>query len=111
MYEIQETMEAMNDLTNLAIYVFNEFSDEKSAEMIIDAYSDQLEILKVFPNAYIGTEFNYRKQLIRKCPCGNTNIFYVVDEYNKKIIVLRILHALQDWGRILRTKTVYHFSD
>lgn len=111
MYEVQETLEAMNDLTNLAIYIFNEFSDEKAAEMIIDAYSEQLEILQVFPDAYIGTEFCYRKYLIRKCPCGNTNIFYVVDEDNKQIIVLRILHILQDWVRILRSNNDYHFSD
>lgn len=111
MYEIQETVEAMDDLTNLAIYIFNEFSDEKAAEMIIDAYADQLEILQIFPNAYGGTEFGFRDYLIRKCPCGNTNIFYVVDDNNRQIIVLRVLHILQEWGRILHSNNEYHFMD
>lgn len=109
MYEIRETLEAMNDLTNLAIYIYGEFGDEQSAEMIIDAYSDQLEILEIFPNAYNGTGFMYRNYLIRKCPCGKTNIFYVVNEERKQVVILRILHSLQDWVHQLRRNKRYHY--
>ena len=87
MYEIQETHEAVNDLANLSIYIYCEFSDVHAAEMIIDAYSDQLEILENFTNAYNGTGFVYRNYLIRKCPCGKTNIFYTVDEERKKVVI------------------------
>ena len=111
MYEIQETLEAVNDLTNLAIYIYGEFCDEHAAEMIIDAYSDQLEILENFPNAYNGTGFVYRNYLIRKCPCGKTNIFYVVNEECKQVVILRILHSLQDWANQLRRNKRYHYLE
>ena len=46
---------------------------------------------------------------LRKCPCGKTNIFYVVNEARKQVVILRILHSLQDWVHQLRRNKRYHY--
>jgi len=97
MYEIQETLETIDDLAHLALYIYTEFSNEMAAEKLIEAYSQQINIIQAFPTAYCCTELYYRNYLIRKCPCGNINIFYIIDEKNKQIIILRVLHNLQNW--------------
>ncbi len=106
MYKILETIEAINDLTNLMIYIYNEFSDEQAAEKLIASYTYQLEILQTFPTAYQSTEFYYRNYLIRKCSCENINIFYII--IHKQIVVLRVFHILQNWLDELNQPGEYH---
>lgn len=110
MYKILETLEAINDLTNLAIYIYHEFSNELAAERLINTYSYQLEILQDLPSAYYSTEFYYRNYLIRKCSCENINIFYIIDDRHKQIIILRVFHTLQNWHEELNSTSEYHIS-
>lgn len=45
MYEIQETLEAIDDLAHLALYIYTEFSNEMAAEKLIEVYSQQTHII------------------------------------------------------------------
>ena len=50
-YKILETDEAINDVSNLAIWIFEKYCNEAVAENLIDQYSNKIATLR-FDNVY-----------------------------------------------------------
>lgn len=48
---------------------------------------------------YMASERQASQSLVRLMPCGSHNILYVVE--NEDVIVLRVLHGLQNWFELL----------
>ncbi|MBE0581392.1 type II toxin-antitoxin system RelE/ParE family toxin [Devosia sp.] len=58
---------------------------------------DMFERLADMP--YLAAERQASQQTVRLMPCGSHNILYVVE--NEDVVVLRILHGLQNWFDLL----------
>lgn len=48
---------------------------------------------------YMAAERQASQQVVRLMPCGAHNILYVIE--NEDVVVLRVLHGLQNWFDLL----------
>lgn len=108
-YRLLETKEAINDVADKAIYMITKFSNKEAANDFIDAYDKQLDSLKTFPFGYRGISMEYRGYEIRIKSFGTYNMFFVVDQEQNAVIVLRVLKDRQDWKFILGKEKEYHW--
>ena len=108
-YSLKESEEAIGDVTNLAAYMIKEFKNQKAAIAFLDGYDEAVQILGDFPFGYRGISFEYRGYEIRIKPFGTYNIFFIVDNVEDTIYILRVLKDRQNWSLILRSQKEYHF--
>lgn len=109
-YKVVVTQEALEDISDLAKYIIDTFKNQKAANDFLDVYNRQVEVLRTFPIGYRGISIEYRGYEIRLKPFDTYNMFFVVDDRMRQIVILRLLKNLQDWKQILRMKTEYHFE-
>lgn len=101
MYKIRETEKAIEDVSNLAIYMIEELGNQKAGTDFLDKYEKQIENLSVFPYGYRELKYYYRGYEIRKKSYDAYNIFFVINEQKKEIIILRVLNARQNWEDVI----------
>lgn len=75
------------------LVVFGEHHARKYVSELIDMF----ETLAAHP--YMAPERQAALRAVRLMPCGSHNILYVVE--NEDVIVLRVLHGLQNWFELL----------
>ena len=109
-YSITETDESISDVINLAKYIKYHLENPKTAEDFVAVYDIASRELSIFPKGYRGIDLEYWNYEIRIKPFGTYNIFFVVDEKQHEIVILRVLKDLQNWNQILRVKNKYHFD-
>ena len=107
MYKVRETHEAMQDVTNLAFYMVDEFKNQKAALDFLDHYDEKIQGLTTFPFGYRGVGFEYRGYEIRLKPYDTYNIFFVVDTNGGELIILRVLKDRENWQTILLNHSSY----
>ena len=108
-FGIIETLEAARDVLNLAGYMLEVFGDISAAKGFRNAYVERTMALTSFPKRYRGIGINYRGNEIRLCPFGTYHLFFAVNERERQVVILRVLKGRQNWWRILREETEYHF--
>lgn len=111
LYDILESDESIQDIINFAIYIKLKLKNPKAADDFLDAYDSEAESLKAFPKRYHNTFLKYRGYKIRIKPFGTYNIFFVVDDVKRVVIILRVLKDLQNWNHILHARQQYHFHE
>lgn len=109
-YKIKQTQEAENDLCRLSTYIIEEFKDKQAARKFIEDYREGMVVLEHFPFGFRGISIGYRGYEIRLRPFRQYNVFFYVEKKSGQVVILRILHGLQDWRKILRMETEYHFA-
>lgn len=97
----------MQDVTDLAVYMIEEFKNQKAALDFLDRYDEKIQGLMTFPFGYRGVGFEYRGYEIRLKPYDTYNIFFVVDTDSREIIILRVLKETEDWQTILLNHSSY----
>ena len=107
MYKIRETQEAVKDVTDLAVYLIENFENPKASHDFLERYDKEIQQLKTFPFGYRGISFEYQGMEIRLKPYATYNIFFVVDQGIQEIIILRVLKDRQNWKVILSGETDY----
>ena len=107
-YNIRETREAIQDVTDLAVYMIEEFSNHKAALDFINKYDAEVSSLRFFPFGYRGISIEYRGYEIRLKPFGTYNIFFIVDTKENIIVILKVLKDRQDWKSIIHSGNEYH---
>lgn len=110
LFSIQESNESIQDVINFAIYIKQQFKNEQAAENFMNAYDKEVSSLRYFPKGYRGINVEHRGYEIRIKPFDTYNIFFVVDEINQQVVILRVLKDRQNWNKILRTQITYHFN-
>ena len=110
-HKILETDEAINDVSHISCKAYEYTKDKKSGVVFIQWYDKTIENMATFPDGFGATDIEYRGYIIHILPFGNYNLFYIIDETNRTIIILRILYQKQNWQRILRADSVYHVRD
>lgn len=90
------TIDAVRDLDRLAAdgaIRFGYVQSERYEQEIVT----MLETLAIHP--HMASERQASQSLVRLMPCGSHNILYIVE--NEDVIVLRVLHGLQNWFELL----------
>jgi hypothetical protein len=62
-FSIRETNEAIQDVTNFATYMIDEFSNHKAALDFLDNYDTEVNRLNLFPFGYRGISIEYMRHL------------------------------------------------
>lgn len=109
MYKLKQTVEAKNDVKNLAAYMMYSLKNVQAANSFLKMYMKQIQSLKTFPFAYRGINFEYQGYEIRMKTFSSYNIFFVIDLMKHQIIILRVLKDRQNWKAILRSEDEYSF--
>ena len=109
-HKILETDEAINDIHLISCEAYEYTRDKKSGYNFINLYDATVANIAIFSDGFSVTDMKYRNYIIHILPFGNYNIFFVVDNVNKVVTILRILYQKQDWGRILRIHNSYRID-
>ena len=109
-YEIRQTLEAENDLLSLSCYIMDKFKNKQAAKSFIADYRESMVALEHFPFGFRGVSIGCGDYEIRVRPFRQYNVFFYVNKNSSQVVILRVLHGLQDWRKILRMETEYHFA-
>ena len=90
------TIDAVADLDRMAAEGALRFGYSQSEVYELEIVA-MLDTLAVHP--YLTSERQASQSFVRLMPCGSHNILYVVE--NEDVIVLRVLHGLQNWFDLL----------
>jgi toxin ParE1/3/4 len=101
-YDIDVTKPAEKDIFEIGRYIANELLNLDKAVKVIDKIANEIFKLEEMPfrNAIVDDD-KLASQGIRKFIIDNYIIFYVVNEENKKVTIIRILYNRRDWIKIL----------
>lgn len=102
-YIVKMTETAEHDLENIISYLWNNLAGDIIADKYKILFKQELRNLEnVAGSMPILDEKLTGHKNIRKINVRNYIIFYIVDEENSKVFVLRIGHAFMDWERYLK---------
>jgi plasmid stabilization system protein ParE len=101
-YSIEITDTAQNDYRELYLYLANELHVESSAKKLTHLIEEKIKNLAHFPLAFpLCPEPVLRAEEIHKMPVKKYLVFYIINDSEKKVYVLRILHSLRDYENLL----------
>ena len=107
-YKIQESREAIEDVTHFATHMINEFKNPDAAASFLKRYDREILKLQTFPFGYRGISIEYRGYEIRMKIFDTYNVFFIVDASESTIFIIRVLKDRQNWQRILSKTESYH---
>lgn len=101
-YNIEITKPAEKDLYKIGKYITNELLESDKAVEVVDKIANEIFKLEeiLFRNAIVDDD-KLASQGIRKFIIDNYIVFYIVNEENKNVTVIRILYKRRDWINIL----------
>ena len=100
MAEIKFSLEAIDDLQQIKVYITDELCNEQAANSTIARIMKNINRLKAFSNSgaplnsIIEFDTNYRFLV-----CGNYTTFYRIE--NDTVLIVRVLYSRRDFMRIL----------
>ena len=93
---------AAKDLSEIFFYLKNELSYPGSAKLLLKKIRKETSKLKKLPFLFpLVKDEILAARKIRKISIDNILIFYIINESNKTVSVIRILHARRDWIKFL----------
>lgn len=101
-YVIKFTTIANNDLEEIYRYISKELFAENAAVDFLSRIESNIMRLKYFPYSasYLLNEF-LRNKGYRKLIIDNYIVFYIVDEKEKQVIIMRVLYGKQKYEDLL----------
>lgn len=101
-YEVNITYQAKQDSNSIFSYITYELQSFDHAIDLIRCFEKSIERLDVFPHRYSVFEKDpWDKMGIRKMPVQNYIVLYMIDERNKKVLVMMVVYAKRDMGTVL----------
>lgn len=98
LYTIEMTDLAKMDLENLGDYIAFELFNPMAAGRIVQGIRMRVNELRKFPMKYKLDEDLILAELgVHRTNFENYEIFYIIDEVNFIVYVIRILHSLTDY--------------
>jgi len=101
-YIVKMTPKAVTDLDNIYSYISEELFAVSAAANILEGLETGIMRLKEFPFScnYVADEF-LRNKGYRKLIIDNYIVFYLIDEENKQVIIMRVLYGKQKYEDLL----------
>ncbi len=101
-YLIEFTSKAIADLEKIYVYIANELFNPDAAQNLLDNFEKKIMILRSYPFSSNVVQDTYlRKKGYRKLVIDHYLIFYLVDENEKKVRIMRVLYGAQQYERYL----------
>lgn len=103
MYKIKYTPEAKEDISDIFNYIVNILNNKTAANNLKSKLLKEEKNIQMFPygNPEISStglmKYKHRRSIV-----NNYEIFYIIDETKKSIIITRILHHKQNIKSKLR---------
>jgi len=102
-YKINYSNEAINDLIQIHDYIANEANEPKNANDLINDIRNAIKLLDTFPLRFPVVSFSPWKALnMRYFTIINQNIFYLVNESNLTVNIVRIYSSKRDINKIFK---------
>lgn len=101
-YRIRLTPKASDDLDEIYEYITNNLHNLKAAVRLMSEMETNLLILKDFPlsGSLLNDEF-LRKKGYRKLIVENYIVFYLVNESDKQVVVMRVLYGSRKYENLI----------
>ena len=98
---------AHDDIINTMSYIRNSLYDEKAATGFYAELKEKIIGLSDFPEKYacIADE-PYAVIGVRRFIVGNYNVFYITDDENKCVHIIRVLYNRMEWQRYITGEDV-----
>jgi toxin ParE1/3/4 len=101
-YDVIVQEAAQRDLREIWEYLADESFAPVAAARVLDGLYHTIASLKEMPERHaLISDGILRKKGVRKLPIAGYIVFYKVNNEEKSVAVLRILHGKQDWEYIL----------
>ena len=102
-YIVEISKTAKQDLENIISYLRNNLAGDIIADKYKILFKQEMKNLEnVAESMPILNEMLTGHKNVRKINVRNYIVFYIVDEENSKVLVLRIGHAFMDWEKYLK---------
>ena len=103
MYSLQFTEPAEEDLLSTLRYISDVLKAPEAAKNLLNEIEKETVILQTSPLCYALVLDDYLcSKGIRSFIVKNYQIFYVINEEEKIVSIIRILYARRDWSYLLR---------
>ena len=102
-YKINYSNEAIIDLIQIHDYIANEANEPKNANDLINDIRNAIRLLDTFPLRFPVVSFSPWKALnMRYFTIKNQIIFYLVNESNLTVNIVRIFSSKRDINKIFK---------
>ena|SRR5690554_4184878 len=101
-YNIKMTPKAAEDLDNIYQYISEELFATSSAASTLERIEKGIMGLREFPYScnYVADEY-LRNKGYRKLIVDNYIVFYLIEEENDQVIIMRVLYGKQKYENLL----------
>lgn len=100
---VKFTEPAEFDLMFIENYISHDLQNPQAADDTIDGIVEAAEDLAIFPEKHqFITDPILARLGFRMTWYGNYNIFYIYDEFEDIVHIIRVLYDKQDWRTILK---------
>ena len=109
-YKVLLTNEATDDVFNLIRYIPIELCNPDAANKLYMNLKREVNNMGDFPLKFADSGIKYRGYTIHKRAYQSYLLFYIINDEDQTVYVLRILKDIMNWRNILQKTNVYHFS-
>ncbi len=109
-YKVLLTNEATDDVFNLIRYIQIELCNPDAANKLYMNLKREVNNMGDFPLKFADSGIKYRGYTIHKRAYQSYLLFYIINDEDQTVYVLRILKDIMNWRNILQKTNVYHFS-
>ena len=103
-YTYRFTEKAEQDLDEILHYISVDLVSPAAARNLVKNVFEQIELVRIFPHSgmLVDNEFLANKS-VRKLSVDHYIIYYIADDEERAISIIRILYGKRDLEEILRT--------
>ena len=109
-YSVLLADEAIEDILKLVKYIHRELCNPSAADNLYGKLKEEISNLGDFPRKFVSIGIQYRGYVIHKKVYMTYLIFYIINDEEKSVYVLRVMKELMHWKKILRKEKIYHFT-
>lgn len=101
-YKIKYTYSSRDDIRRMKKYILDQFKYRELGENFTRKMKETANSLKTLPGGYDTVCFQYRGYDIHLKPYRTYLFFYIVDEEETSVTILRVLQDGMNWQFIIR---------
>ena len=109
-YDVMVSDEAVEDVWKLVAYVHTELHNPAASKKLYVNLKREINNMTVLPQKHTASGLYYRGYIIYKKVYQSYIIFYIVDDIQKIVFVLRVLKDIMNWKRMVKAFQNFHFS-
>lgn len=102
-YKIIYSPEALDDLRSIYLYIAEELLAEQAAANQVSRIRKEIRRLDTFPEKHEFVEWEpWHSMGMRWFPINNYNVYYLIEEQDETVSIVRIFYSGRDIEHIIR---------